>query len=670
MTDVFHALCLAGEPYAAGLIESPDCSPLFRHANAYARFYREAALTPYDGGMLYPCGPAMRHNGGNRAMCMKPDFSFTYSLDLAGLTHKVPDAADYFSREVALVSPIDTVHTVGGAGFTHSFICYRRILADGLSGYRKRVDALPDGDFRDAMTVLLDAIFDYRDRCLAHLREKNAPQSLIDALSYVPEHTPRNVYEALVAWNFVYYIDGCDDIGGLDRWLLPYWHGEDIVPLLSELYTHVDANSGWSGPLGPMYNALTVQCIRASAGHRRPSLQLLVTPELLSPRPGSIEEKVLEAAYVTLASSCGQPAFYNWELYRREIQSRLPEVTDTDLQSLAFGGCTETMIEGMSNVGSDDAGINTALIFDEYFREHLADHNTFDAFLEGYLQKAEDVIAEVCAILEKHRKTRALYRPQPVRTLFVDDCIDTQTDFNAGGARYYWSVINVAGLINVIDSLSAIETLVYREKRYDAATFIRLLETRDPVFLAQCERCPKHGVADEGVGRIAGIVSERIYTAFESHTCTPRGRYFPVSNQFVTYVDAGRGVRATPDGRADGDPLCDSCGAIHGRDTAGPTAMLSSTAALRLSKALGSPVTNLRMAKEHLSTLLLPLLSAFFAEGGMQLQITCASREELLDALDHPEKHESLIVRIGGYSEYFNRLSPELQQSVIARTEY
>jgi len=55
---------------------------------------------------------------------------------------------------------------------------------------------------------------------------------------------------------------------------------------------------------------------------------------------------------------------------------------------------------------------------------------------------------------------------------------------------------------------------------------------------------------------------------------------------------------------------------------------------------------------------------------GMQLQVTCASREELLDALEHPEKHESLVVRIGGFSEYFNRLSPVLKQSVIERTEY
>ena len=55
---------------------------------------------------------------------------------------------------------------------------------------------------------------------------------------------------------------------------------------------------------------------------------------------------------------------------------------------------------------------------------------------------------------------------------------------------------------------------------------------------------------------------------------------------------------------------------------------------------------------------------------GMQLQVTCASKEELLDGLEHPEQHENLVVRIGGFSEYFNRLSPTLKQSVIDRTEY
>jgi formate C-acetyltransferase len=54
----------------------------------------------------------------------------------------------------------------------------------------------------------------------------------------------------------------------------------------------------------------------------------------------------------------------------------------------------------------------------------------------------------------------------------------------------------------------------------------------------------------------------------------------------------------------------------------------------------------------------------------MQLQVSCLSREEILDAIAHPEEHRSLVVRVGGYSEYFNRLSPELQQTVLERTEY
>jgi formate C-acetyltransferase len=78
----------------------------------------------------------------------------------------------------------------------------------------------------------------------------------------------------------------------------------------------------------------------------------------------------------------------------------------------------------------------------------------------------------------------------------------------------------------------------------------------------------------------------------------------------------------------------------------------------------------MRMKKEHLSTMLKPLVTGFFQKDGMQLQISCLSIEEILDAMAHPENHRNLVVRIGGYSEYFNRLSPELKQSVLERTEH
>lgn len=656
-------LLAAGEPYAAAIV-LPNRSPMLRYSLGTTLFFMHAAMTPYNGGRLYPCNRCLSKNAGNQnVMGMMPEFSYSYYLDLNRIAAKVPEAVEPLQQEHSKVAWVTGPHTVGGDGYTHSFLNYRRILAEGLGGYRRRVEALPEGEFRDAMTILLDGIGCYHSRCLELLRASNAPADLIAALEWVPMNRPRHIYEAMAAWNFMYFVDmGCDDPGGLDRGLLPYWQGEDIVELLHEFFSYVDENDGWSIPLGPRYNGLTVQCIRAIHSLRRPQMQLLVTKDM--------PEEVWQAVYDSLATSCGQPALYNWESYKKEFAARVPEVTEADLDYLAFGGCTETMIEGLSCVGSDDAGVNTALVFDGYFREVLETCATFDEFLEGFIVETENTIDDVCAMLERYRRDRAEHHPQPIRTLFVDDCLEKQMDFNAGGARYNWSCVNVAGLINVIDSMAAIKILVYDEKRYTPADFIRLLDARDPVLLARCAACPKHGNDEALSNFLANHISSRIYGAFEKHPCTPGGRYYPVSNQFTTYEEAGLNIRATPDGRNKGDPLCDSCGAIAGLDKKGPTALLNSAASLRLDLVLGTPITNMRISKTNLPIYLKPLVKTFFDNGGVQLQVTCASRAELEEALVRPEKHENLIVRIGGYSEYFNRLTPALKQSVIARTEY
>ena len=82
----------------------------------------------------------------------------------------------------------------------------------------------------------------------------------------------------------------------------------------------------------------------------------------------------------------------------------------------------------------------------------------------------------------------------------------------------------------------------------------------------------------------------------------------------------------------------------------------------------GTPVLNLKLEPAQITKSLKALVLGYFEQGGMQMQITCVRKEELLDAKAHPEKYPNLIVRIGGYSEYFQRLSPDLQQSVIDRT--
>ncbi len=653
----------AGEPYAAGLFEFPERERLYRYSNALYRDWENARIVPYDGGALYPCGRCL--NNSDPDSVVRPHFSYTFWVHNSEKLAQKTDGECYravmdeFER-VSTAFP--TPHTVGGAGYTHSFINYGRILKDGINGYRARVEALPDGDFRAAMLRLLDGIEVYRARLLAHLRAcENVHEGLIEALEHANE-PPRDIYEAMVLYNFVYYVDGCDDIGRMDQHLIRFHKGEDIVDILHEFYTHVDINDGWSGALGPDYNALTVQCIRASHYIRRPSLQLRVKPDM--------PDEVWEAVYASLATSCGQPALYNEPLYQKALAREFPEIPEEDRVRCSFGGCTETMLEGLSNVGSDDLGINTALIYDRFTRAHLAGFDTFEAYFDALCVQIRKEVAEALDILTQFRIDRGKYRPQPVRTLFVEDCIDRQLDFNAGGARYYWSVSNVAGLVNVIDSLSVVRELIFEKKEYTAEGFMAALDARDPVFLRKARKCPCFGVDDDRADALGAELANRIYDAFSQRECWPSGKYLTVSNQFTTYEAAGIPVQATPDGRAAGEPLCDSLGAVHGKDIEGPTALLCSTAKLPLDRVVGTPIMNIRIKKENLSTLLRPLVTAFFEKGGMELQISCLSREEMLDAIEHPEKHENLIVRIGGYSEYFNRLTPGLQQTVLARTEY
>ena len=663
MTD-YELFLSINEPFAAGLFEFAGASPMIRFANAHKRFWESAPMPSYDGGQIYPSGK--NTFTFSREYAVTPHNSNTFEVKWGLLREKSEHAFELIKKEYDLVVKFyGNPHTVGGMGWTHSFPNYSRILHEGLERYYERVCALPDGDFKQGSLITLDAIKAYHSRCVELLKQQNAPQGLIDALGRVPYSPATSLYEALLSLNFIFYVDGCDDIGPIDRLLLPYHKNEsvdDIETLLREFFKNVDVNDGWSGTLGPDYNEITRAAIRAIKNGRRPNLQLLVKKDM--------PDWVWQEAATSLMSSCGQPALYNYELYISNLRRLMPSIPDEDLSRIAFGGCTETMFEGMSNVGSDDAGINTALIFSDYMRKELTSSATYEDFYCGFIADFRRVFAEILDILNEYRRTRALYRPDVIRTLLIEDCIDNMTEFHAGGARYVYSVINIAGAINVIDSLNVIRELIYEKKLYSQEEFIALMDARDPDFLQNAKKCISYGNDDDKADAVGERLISDISAAFSLRECFPRGKFYPVSNQFTTYVDAGKNIPATPDGRAAGDPLCDSLGAIHNNDRKGATALLNSVAKLDVQKIIGTPITNIRLSKKQLSTSLAPLVKAYFEKGGMQLQISCLSREEILDAMEHPEKHSSLVVRIGGFSEYFTRLSPELQKTVLERTEH
>jgi formate C-acetyltransferase len=400
--------------------------------------------------------------------------------------------------------------------------------------------------------------------------------------------------------------------------------------------------------------------LEAAEGKRRPMIELFVDD--------TTPDEVWRAAIKTVKTGGGQPAFYNPNVLLPGIEKRFP-IREGDIRNLCGGGCTEMMLSGLSNVGSLDAGINLPLILEGITKNVLPTAKSFDEFYSAYIDEARQVTEKVKLEINNSRREREKYNPLPMRTLLMDDCIDNGRDYNAGGARYNWSIINFAGMINVIDALLAIKTLVFDEKKYSAEELISKLDCGDEAFISEVRALPKSfGKDDAEVNEFAHNLSKTIFSFTENTELYEGLGFLSSSIQFMSQVGAGKNVGATADGRRCGEPLCDSLAAIFGRDTKGPTALLNSVTALDLKSALGTPVVNFNIQKSFDDNILRALIMGYMKRGGVQLQISCVSREDLLDAVEHPELHGNLVVRVGGYSEYFTRLSPELQKMVIDRT--
>lgn len=644
-----------GEYAAAGLYEDPDRSLFYRKALGLRRFYENCELAVYGGEYLYPSGVI------RQKMNIVPSYLTGLTFTLEKLNEQSPELARKLEEFCVYRSTVPTQHAVGGDMYTHSMPNYERILEEGLLSYIPRIETISDTDMREGLLHIVRGIQCYIRRCIEYLVSVDADPKLIDALNKVPLYPADTAYEAIVAWNFVMYLDNCDNLGCLAKGLSPYYKGENLIPWLENLYDNLDRNNGYSMSLGLECPELTVQCLEAARGKRRPMIELFVDE--------NTPNTVWQAALTTVKSGGGQPAFYNRNVLLGGLKERFPNIREEDINRFCGGGCTESMLAGLSNVGSLDAGINLLLILNDEIIKALPSATDFEEFYEMYLSKVKDVVETVKKEINNSRKERSRYNPLPMRTLLIDDCIDKGMEYNSGGARYGWSIINFAGLINVIDSLLAIKVLVFEEKKYTPEEIVRLLQGNDSSFLREVIGLRESFGKDiDEVNNFSHEISERIFSMTETGELVFGEGFLSASIQFMSQVEAGKHIGATPDGRSAGAPLCDSLAAIFGKDSYGPTALLNSVTSLDLKRALGVPVVNFNITQDFNDNVLKALIWGYIRQGGIQIQITYASKEELLDAYEHPERHGNLIVRVGGFSEYFNRLSDELKLMIINRT--
>ena len=396
----------------------------------------------------------------------------------------------------------------------------------------------------------------------------------------------------------------------------------------------------------------------------------------------------------------GMPALNNDEIIVKSLMDR--GVTLEDARNYSAIGCVEVGVPGkwgyrctgMSYLNfpktlmtalNDGVDVNTGKKITEGLG-HFRDMESFEDVMKAWDFTARQLIRigvtlDNCADMVVEQEV-----PDILCSCLVDDCIERGRHLKEGGAHYDIISQLQTGIANLGDSLAAIKKLVYDEKQlsrdelWDALINDFAGEEGERVHRMLLS-APKFGNDDDYVDQLLVRGYDTYLDEIKNYKNTRWGRgpigggYFAGTSSVASNVPQGAGTCATPDGRKWGEALAEGCSPAHGRDRNGPTAVFKSMSKLRTDQIFGGVLLNQKvnpsiLEREEDKLKLEMLIRTFFdVLHGWHVQYNVVSRETLLDAQKHPEKHRDLIVRVAGYSAFFNVLSPQTQNDIIARTE-
>lgn len=625
-----------------------------------------------------------------------------------GEAHIRDEGARIFGSHAAFDALNDALWRVGTYQ-GHTVPDYPALLAEGVGGALRRVrshrSAHPEADaLYQALEILLEGfsqwILCHAERA-AELARADAARAghyrrIAAACRAVALEPPQTLLQATQLFWFYALWDWVDCAGRLDQTLSPFyrddperddgWQKEEIVAALwlkgLEHGFHNVTLGGVNAQGADAANELTylmLQTARAlHATHPRVSLRVHEhTPEAL-----------LDLAVRMWSEGMSDPTLAgDWNVLMGLERLGIPLADARDYTVL---GCQEIEIPGRSNFGCEDGTMNLAKLFEYAANDgadrrsgrqvgprtgKLADFPDVEALWRAFLEQMRFFVPPFVALCNRGVEIRDANLAKLVKMPFTRACVERGRNPDAGGALYNPGVVETAGSAAAADAFAAIEQVVFRERRFSMATLDRALTAdfagyeKERLLLL---RAPKFGNDDALADRWAFRVLDAFWDEIARYRSRRGGPFTGACSLLEAGIAFGANTWAMPDGRRAGEPLGNSIGPRTGSDHSGLTAMLNSVAKLPLNKGVGGSTLNVLlpanlMKSEALRADIALVMRTYLRNGGQMAQVTTASREELLDARIHPERHGNLIVRIGGFSIRFVELSAVAQDEVIAR---
>lgn len=570
------------------------------------------------------------------------------------------------------------------------------ILADAEKRLRENTDILSE-DFFEAMRLTAEGVVIYIKRA-ADYTEKLAAcdksfSGLAEALRSLSEGAPGNFYEAYLAMDLTMFFTNYEP-GRMDVLLFPFYEKdlkekrtsrEEALSLFEEMFDNISEGLGHPAAVhmtaggsladgSPAYNELTTLAVIAIRGKRQPNMTLRVRRDM----PDELWNEVI----YNIGKGFGQPALVSEELYL-EALTKDYSIPFSDASDYAFGGCSELLIQGKTFVNSTWTAYNMLDILENTIYNRICECGCFGEFLSEYkrdILKTLDELAGNIRIREFSLSQNAAYT---LRSLFSSGCLDNAAGFCDGGCEYNFDSTNIYGTSNAVNSLVTIKAAYEGKLHFGVRELAEALAVNfegHQDILSVCLNSGKIGNDCPEAESIAHDIMTLVFDELmKKHTWREnaiyRGRFMPTIVPWVDWITCGEKVGATPDGRRDSEALCDSAGPSQGSDRKGPTAAMTAILSIPQNKCAGTCVMNLRLDKtcfetESMRKKVRTLLSGYLENGGCQLQINVADTQLLRKAMENPEKHGDIIVRVGGFSDNFVRLDRKIQTEIIKRTEH
>ena len=554
-------------------------------------------------------------------------------------------------------------------------------------------------------------------------QRKRELEKIADVCHHVPAHAPRDMWEAIQMYWFVHLgtvteLNGWDSMnpGHIDQHLFPFYQKgieegtltrEQAKELISCLWIKFNNQPappkvGVTALESGTYNDFTniniggVDREGRSAANEISYMILEVQEELHELQPGlsiHISEQTpddfLLAGIRVIRQGHGYPSVFNPDTYVREMTR-----AGKTLEDAREGGCsgcievgafgkeaylltgylnTPKILEITLNNGTDPEtgkklGLETG---------NPCGFKSFEELYEAWHRQMVYFVNLKLSVNNYIERMFSLYAPATFLSLFIDDCIDKGKDYYSGGARYNTTYIQCTGLGTITDCFTTLKKHVFEDKRYTMEQILSACKSNweNEEIMRQYIRnhTPFFGNDDEYADAIAVRVYEDLVKAIEGRPNTRGGETHLNMLSTTCHNYFGSVCGATPNGRFAHFAISDGTSPSHGSDTHGPTAVIKSLGKLDQTKS-GGTLLNVRfvpamLKREEDMKKLGSLIRTYFKFGGHHIQFNIVDTQTLLDAQQHPDQYRDLLVRVAGYSDYFNDMTEQLQNEIIARTE-